>query len=215
MCYFSSVFTSVPYRKNFGLHSKSWGPALHMGLARAPEHWYLIAGIYLHHWLIINILHPSVFAGPLCMHNKVRKAPMRAIIKLVTYRLCIPAFLTADEIALIAVRIELRSWVRSPVAWGCHFCSSNTNRINVWQSVSTLGEDILQRLPERTKSQTQREIPHRTMSASNANNNHSDTSRWKRMSRDSSESTDWVKRSRLPLSTALKDNLMENVPRLM
>lgn len=52
-----------------------------------------------------------------------------------TYRLAIPAFLTADEMALMAVHMELRSVVSSPVPLAFR-PSSRTNLVSVMTSVS-------------------------------------------------------------------------------
>lgn len=53
--------------------------------------------------------------------------------------LAMPAFLTAELTALTAVCIELRSWVRSPVAVGTLRCSANTKRVSVMQFESKEG----------------------------------------------------------------------------
>lgn len=53
-----------------------------------------------------------------------------------TYRWASPAFLTADEMALIAVSMELISWVSSPVAPLACLPVSITNRVRVHTSVS-------------------------------------------------------------------------------
>lgn len=52
-----------------------------------------------------------------------------------TYRLAIPAFLTAEEIALMAVHMELRSVVSSPVPLAFR-PSSKTNLVSVITLVS-------------------------------------------------------------------------------
>ena len=53
-----------------------------------------------------------------------------------SYRDEIPAFLTAVEMALIAVKMAFISCVKSPVAFGCLRCSASKNRDIVMQSVS-------------------------------------------------------------------------------
>ena len=61
----------------------------------------------------------------------------------ITHSLEMPAFLTADEIALIAVMSELSSCVISPVAPSHRDCSSNMKRVNVMKSVCISSEPIL------------------------------------------------------------------------
>lgn len=53
-----------------------------------------------------------------------------------THSWAIPAFLTAEETALMAQQMAFRSWVRSPVASGTLRCSESTNRVSVIQFVS-------------------------------------------------------------------------------
>ena len=53
-----------------------------------------------------------------------------------TYSFAIPAIRTAEETALMAVMIALRSCVRSPVASGILRCSLSTKRVRVMQLVS-------------------------------------------------------------------------------
>lgn len=53
-----------------------------------------------------------------------------------TYSLCIPAFRTADDTAFTAVWIKFIRAVKSPVAWGCFFCSAKMNLVNVKGSTS-------------------------------------------------------------------------------
>lgn len=53
-----------------------------------------------------------------------------------THSCAIPAFLTAEETALIAQQMAFRSWVRSPVASGTLRCSESTKRVSVIQFVS-------------------------------------------------------------------------------
>lgn len=60
---------------------------------------------------------------------------MKVNVQTNTYRLAMPAFLTAVEIALIAVHIELRRVVNSPVPLA-FLPSSNTKRVRVTTLVS-------------------------------------------------------------------------------
>lgn len=56
-----------------------------------------------------------------------------------TYSLAMPAFRTAELIALIAVWMQLSSWDRSPVACLYFFCSCSTKRVSVMQFESKAG----------------------------------------------------------------------------
>lgn len=63
-----------------------------------------------------------------------------------THRREMPAFLTADEIALMAVSSELSSVVSSPVASGKRLCSARTKLVKVTKSVCTPWLDILTKI---------------------------------------------------------------------
>ena len=62
-------------------------------------------------------------------HNRLRKIKS-------SYIFVIPALLTAVEIALTAVKIEFKRWVRSPDAVGYNLCSCKMNLFKVIQLVS-------------------------------------------------------------------------------
>lgn len=63
----------------------------------------------------------------------------------VSYRLDIPALLTAVCTAFIAVIRDCSNKVKSPVAVGCFFCSERTNLVSVIQLVS-MPADMVEKL---------------------------------------------------------------------
>ena len=68
-----------------------------------------------------------------------------------THSLATPAFLTADETALIAVKRAFNKLVNSPVAPGNLYCSAKTKRVNVMQFVSIACEDDILTINSITK----------------------------------------------------------------
>ena len=68
----------------------------------------------------------------------------------IAYSLAKPAFLTAVDMALMAVKREFNSKVKLPVAPSILLCSFNTKRVSVMESTSISPVTVVIFLPDRT-----------------------------------------------------------------
>lgn len=124
------------YHFQFRWHSHSLPIPTNMSCTMPATYWWTV------HWIkrpVFLLLRPGHWSRPKCRdcnlklteNENVKKISRRVGTRVCIYSWAMPAFLTADETALIAVWMQFSSCDKSPVAPLNLRCSAKTKRVNV------------------------------------------------------------------------------------